>query len=678
MKEKEVRLKGSVSLFLAMIFLLVVSVITTTLLSARIEGAKAMVSAYGTLALDSLFAEYDRELYEEFGILLTDGRNGKEELAKRVTRYLTPSFEKGEGILKYTAAELLGIEIEGVSIGKVIKATDGGGLFWMDEAVDYEKYAKPINLAADYLNITDSNGKLETIEQIMNKMTDITDEMTLVDNAMKELIEYVDGVEFQHVYVLDGDYRIREYFFRKFRVNGYFGEKLYIDSIVGDYLVKIEDELDRAHKLYNLGMVEESKKILDKFESDIRGVISVTETVEKRFQSVDMNCGRISDLVDELAINIEEAEGILGKEVTESMCGDIQELKDYKSCIKEKICDVPTMINTMEFNKGLLVECSNILINLKDEKDILRLKEIMQHYRYDGYDINYDFFRKSKSKLKILDTLKTIFKQGIIGLVIPEGDVISGRSVSIDDLASSVCNTENTDELMAGCSTGTRVTKNVVYGEYVMDSFYCYRDKGTGAALNYEVEYILNGKRSDIENLYETVKKIATIRSAVNMVYLLTDSEKKEEAYGLSKAMFGWMGVEGIVKVGQYLVMYLWSYAEGLTEVKALLSGWKVQLFKNKETWNLSFEDFISLNFCPEEAKCEKGLKYEMYLRALLMFEDEGEKSAYTMDLVELWKIAKGDMKFRLRNYVFAVEAEIMYSVSGFDKKYNYLVAESY
>ena len=211
MKEKEVRLKGSVSLFLAMIFLLVVSVITTTLLSARIEGAKAMVSAYGTLALDSLFAEYDRELYEEFGILLTDGRNGKEELAKRVTRYLTPSFEKGEGILKYTAAELLGIEIEGVSIGKVIKATDGGGLFWMDEAVDYEKYAKPINLAADYLNITDSNGKLETIEQIMNKMTDITDEMTLVDNAMKELIEYVDGVEFQHVYVTDGDYRINEY-----------------------------------------------------------------------------------------------------------------------------------------------------------------------------------------------------------------------------------------------------------------------------------------------------------------------------------------------------------------------------------------------------------------------------------------------------------------------------------
>ena len=138
------------------------------------------------------------------------------------------------------------------------------------------------------------------------------------------------------------------------------------------------------------------------------------------------------------------------------------------------------------------------------------------------------------------------------------------------------------------------------------------------------------------------------------------------------------LAVEGIVKAGQYLVMYLWSYAEGLTEVKALLSGWKVLPFKNKETWHLSFEDFISLNFNPEEEKCEKGLKYEMYLRALLMFKDEGEKSAYTMDLVELWKIAKGDIKFRLRNYVFAIEAEIMYSVSGFNRKYNYLVAESY
>ena len=80
----------------------------------------------------------------------------------------------------------------------------------------------------------------------------------------------------------------------------------------------------------------------------------------------------------------------------------------------------------------------------------------------------------------------------------------------------------------------------------------------------------------------------------------------------------------------------------------------------------------------PEEEKCEKGLKYEMYLRALLMFKDEGKKSAYTMNLVELWKIAKGDIKFRLRNYVFAIEAEIMYSVSGYNRKYNYLVAESY
>jgi hypothetical protein len=171
------------------------------------------------------------------------------------------------------------------------------------------------------------------------------------------------------------------------------------------------------------------------------------------------------------------------------------------------------------------------LRNIEEGNDILRLKEIMQNYRYDGYDINYDFFRKSKSGLKILDNLKKILKQGVLGITIPEGDTVSTRYVSIDDLASSVCNTDNTDELMAECQTGTRIAKNIVYGEYVMDSFYCYTDKGTGPALNYEVEYILNGKRSDVENLYETVKKLATIRSAVNMVYLLTDSEKKEDAY---------------------------------------------------------------------------------------------------------------------------------------------------
>ena len=64
---REKKLAGSVSLFAAMIFLMVVSVITATIKSARIVGAKVMVSCGLNSALDSVFSAYDFLIKYNFG-----------------------------------------------------------------------------------------------------------------------------------------------------------------------------------------------------------------------------------------------------------------------------------------------------------------------------------------------------------------------------------------------------------------------------------------------------------------------------------------------------------------------------------------------------------------------------------------------------------------------------------
>ena len=64
------KIKGSVTLFVAMIFLLVITVIMTVITSARIQGTGIMVSTSVSCSLDSVFAGYDNELFDKFGVLL--------------------------------------------------------------------------------------------------------------------------------------------------------------------------------------------------------------------------------------------------------------------------------------------------------------------------------------------------------------------------------------------------------------------------------------------------------------------------------------------------------------------------------------------------------------------------------------------------------------------------------
>ena len=81
------KIKGSVTLFVAMIFLLVITVIMTVITSARIQGAGIMVSTSVSCSLDSVFAGYDNELFDKFGVLLFKGED-KETVISQLNGYL--------------------------------------------------------------------------------------------------------------------------------------------------------------------------------------------------------------------------------------------------------------------------------------------------------------------------------------------------------------------------------------------------------------------------------------------------------------------------------------------------------------------------------------------------------------------------------------------------------------
>lgn len=647
------RIKGSVSLFMAMIFLMVISVITTTISSARAQGAKIKVSTSVSASVDSVFAKYDSELFKEFGVLLFDGAYGsndvsKEKIAADIYEYIKEDLSNNGGM------DLYQINIKGINISQVETATSRGGLLWMDEAVDYEKYAKAINLASDLLGISDVEDKTTQIGEVVNCMVSVTESVSFVNDKVKDLTKSIDGIEIKDNYISD--------------------------DFTGYYLKMLDnpiDKLQQAKKFLQNNRNQEYEKIIKSLKKKADAIINLSDNLEITFKILDLNFNTVKDSSEMMINKVEDLKDIFGEEMVNGFCEDFNEMKNYKSVVAKKICDVDKIKKTMVKNKQILIEANSKIQQIKSPDDMDEIINLFHEYSIDEYQIDYSSLIKEKSKSSFLKNISKLFQSEILGLVIPNGDKLSFKKINQKELPSEIIKKDKTDFSKA-LDTKTKATKKLIYGEYIMDNFNSYTDKKSGKALDYEVEYILNGCSSDIENLYYTVKKLALIRSAVNMACIMSDVDKKDKAEEMAYLALGWTQIEPLIKGTKYLILYGWAYSESLTEVKALLSGWKVNLLKNKELWQCEFQDFITLNFNPDEEKCKKGFKYEIFLRALLMFKNLQFLASNTMDIAELWMNLEGRTDFHMKNQVYAIKGEIMYTVGKINKVYTYSFGQTY
>lgn len=98
-QEREPEFKGAITAFLALIFALLISLVGALVESASIQMTKNRRRADAILALESIFAEYDRELLEQYDLFARKTSNGT-ELQRRMEYYgadqMSHNMVKGE------------------------------------------------------------------------------------------------------------------------------------------------------------------------------------------------------------------------------------------------------------------------------------------------------------------------------------------------------------------------------------------------------------------------------------------------------------------------------------------------------------------------------------------------------------------------------------------------------
>lgn len=268
-----------------------------------------------------------------------------------------------------------------------------------------------------------------------------------------------------------------------------------------------------------------------------------------------------------------------------------------------------------------------------------------------------------------LPALTELKNTSILNLVIKDTDSISQKTMQLSELLSG--REKESGMGVVSVKTDLNSTESrLLFNEFILKKFGTYRKPSERAGLSYQLEYILQGKDSDISNLEGVVTKILLMREAANMVFLLTNAQKHAEIQAASEAIAALLLLPGLAPVLSLLFTAGWAFLESVIDLRGLLSGHRMALVKTESTWQVDIRMFTSIkegtpingaatdfdSFIKDDPQ---GFTYEEYLRILLFLTAREKVTAGCMDMAENTIRSGGREKFRLDCCIDSLSVEM-------------------
>lgn len=234
---------------------------------------------------------------------------------------------------------------------------------------------------------------------------------------------------------------------------------------------------------------------------------------------------------------------------------------------------------------------------------------------------------------------ESLKKSSILQLVLKDPGAVSGKRTDTAESPSK-------RTLAAGAGPRGRNTPGLVndawFLAYLLEHFtyassFLTGEKESGPWLDYQLEYLIAGKETDIENLEAVCGRLLAIREGVNYAYLLSDSGKVAECAALAAAIVGATMIPGLVEAVKQVLLLAWAFAESVMDVRLLLNGKRVAFQKNAATWRVSLTGALESGGWSEQDESEDagGLLYRDYLGILLTLTGREKRIMRSLDVIE-------------------------------------------
>ncbi len=279
------------------------------------------------------------------------------------------------------------------------------------------------------------------------------------------------------------------------------------------------------------------------------------------------------------------------------------------------------------------------------------------------------------------DRVNSLRNAGVLNLVVKEPDKLSSNVVAINEYVSHRAERMQGTGMLEGKVKRTSILsdmkRRVLLQEYIFQKFGYFGHKKEGANLEYQVEYLLGKKDSDIENLKTVVHKLLLFREAANAVYLYNDAQKQAEIAAMASGVAAVTLAPYLQPMLEVSILFAWAYVESLQDVKLLLEGGRIPVMKTAADWHTGLNSILDFENSLVSRDSSTGLNYQQHLNMFLYLENKQELLFSMMDVMEM-DIRKTDCNenFRMDGCVsgfrVSVEFEGYDDICSFDRIYQY------
>ena len=519
------------------------------------------------------------------------------------------------------------IQYTGAQAEEIIRATEGQGVYFEKEVLDYMKFG-----------IWHMDFDADTVQGLWNSAKEAA--------SVKNMAE---------------SYR------------GHAREALKLEKS----LEAISENLEEQQKLKNSGMSALNSYDGSDFRRAAEKMIRKLEQIPGLVRSYRRKADDLAKGMEISRAKYEKESGDCGEEIQGLLEEEIQQYESYVNADGERRQEIEAL---EPWSKQMIVELNHLIEESYEVEEIIDEWEDDEEEGGEGPDLDalwspveHGFGSLSIQKLSFvhgvkdkekegwLEQVSSMYQDGFLKLVVPEGKEISNRASELEEVPShrdmkpeTVRTVNFLDHLLIDEYCGMHF-KNFLEEEEQQEA----GQQETETVLAYEMEYFLGGKESDRENLSDAVHRLLAIREGMNLVHILTDPQKRAEARGLAMTITGVGALTPLLMITTFFVMSVWALGESLMDVRGLLAGKKIPLLKVKTDWQLELEQLLSMGkeHVVGTGECDTGLSYLSWLKILLFMSNIVLQEFRMMDLIQM-NLRQGQDSFRMRRCVYQIRIQ--------------------
>lgn len=784
-------IKGSITVFLTLLMLIVISLIMTTVEALRVHNMSAYAERALYSALDSVLAEFYYPLFKEYHVFGLDGGYGtniirEDILEDKIFSYMQYTFNPNEDIsvanhkIPMENFNLYELETKEVNINDIKTLMDYNGGLFVNQGVQYSKYrlaGDGVESLLENANIIDQS-RLKDIaetEEIFKEKIKAEEGISNICKDIISLSKTIDGIDISPKGPKtnkDGSLQIKNYFVKKICVsestisNPHPENEWITSSLQGEYLnpkrlmdkgisyldlllenhnarleaektytnktqidqdeINDEDELKRLKKeIKNLKELikkydAKEKELIsnfNNFKSEVKRLINNTSTViESAVKDVTMvikNQTESTKLINNYKSVLKEKKDSVSEDFYTSLWNDYLEIEKYKDSKLQgnNTYNFIGMKTTLENNKNIMKELKGELdFKVSSEKEswiegkekLKEMKETFSNYSHEYLNLDYKDLRRKEEEPKIFDGANSIIADGIMNLVIVDGNELSEKKLndidkaalpsyqykSKEDNSSNVLdnfedlNASNAIEKFMGIiegfsenlkssnlltSTGDMMVKELLCQKYYLDHFGTLQTETKvemPTALEYEIEYILKGKDSDYDNLKALASDLLIFRMLMNTTSLMINSKSNRQAREIAVLLVGFTGIPVLVTITKTIILLVWGLAESFVDIATLLREKTVAIFKELKDFSIELKDLPFINKELIQKKVDKINNqesplyhdYSDYLYILLLLKKSETKTYRALDMIQVNMQKNYEETFFISNCIYGIQ----------------------